>query len=208
MAQHPKQASAAVDVPSGGAIDAAAIAEQMATIIAELAKLGRIEAGHIIVFGTSTSEVIGRRIGTSGTSEAAAAIYAGVERARAAIGFYPAFQCCEHLNRALVVERELLSRYPQLEPVSVIPVPKAGGAMATYAYRHLREPVVVETIAAHAGVDIGGTLIGMHLRRVAVPARPSVRFIGQAHVSMAYTRPKLIGGARAVYTEEDAGKCV
>lgn len=189
------------------ALDAATISSQVAAIIGELAQLGGLAPGHILVLGTSTSEVIGRRIGTSGTLEAAAAIFAGVAKAREAIGFYPAFQCCEHLNRALVVERELLARYPGLEEVAAIPVPKAGGSMAAYAYRHLREPALVETIAAHAGVDIGGTLIGMHLRRVAVPARPSVRTIGQAPVSMAYTRPKLIGGARAVYTEEAAGNC-
>ncbi len=105
----------------------------------------------------------------------------------------------------LVVERELLRAYPVLEPVSVIPVPKAGGSMAAYAYKHMEKPVVVEMIQAHAGLDIGDTLIGMHLRRVAVPVRPSIRTIGEAHITMAYTRPKLIGGERAVYRPEQAG---
>jgi uncharacterized protein (TIGR01440 family) len=110
------------------------------------------------------------------------------------------------LNRALVVERELLGSYPLLEEVSVVPVRKAGGSMAAYAYRHMKDACVVETISAHAGLDIGDTLIGMHLRRVAVPARPSIRSIGHAHVNMAFTRPKLIGGERAVYSSEKAGE--
>lgn len=182
----------------------AEIADRVEAIVSELAALGSLEAGQIIVFGTSTSEVLGQRIGTAGTEEVAKHIFEGIARVRGKVGFYPAFQCCEHLNRALVVEKELLSRYPSLEPVSVIPVPRAGGSMAAYAYRTWKNPVVVETIQAHAGVDIGGTLIGMHLRRVAIPVRPSVRTVGQAHVQAAYTRPKLIGGARAVYTLEQA----
>lgn len=176
------------------------------TVLSELVEAGRVEAGQIVVIGTSTSEVLGRHIGTSGTIEVAERLYRGIMRVSAKTGFYLAFQCCEHLNRALVIERELLARYPALEPVSVIPVPKAGGSMAAYAYRHFQQPVVVEEIAAHAGIDIGGTLIGMHLRRVAVPLRPSIRFIGHAPVQMAYTRPKLIGGVRAVYSEEAANE--
>jgi uncharacterized protein (TIGR01440 family) len=110
----------------------------------------------------------------------------------------------------LVAERELLDRYPELEPVSVIPVPKAGGSMAACAYRQFADPVVVEAVRAHAGIDIGATLIGMHLRPVAVPVRPSLRTIGAAPVTMAYSRPKLIGGPRAVYNEQaarEAGGC-
>ncbi|WP_407083094.1 TIGR01440 family protein [Paenibacillus aurantius] len=186
------------------------LSQRVETALTELVQAGKVEEGQIVVIGTSTSEVIGRHIGTAGSEEAAAAIFEGVQRVRGRIGFFPAFQCCEHLNRALVVEKELLSRYPLLEPVSVIPVPRAGGSMAAYAFRKLKQPVVVETIRAHAGIDIGGTLIGMHLIPVAVPLRSSVRMIGEAPVSMAYTRPKLIGGARAVYVVEtvtDAGTC-
>lgn len=171
-------------------------------VLRELVQAGGIRPGNIVVIGTSTSEVIGQRIGTSGTEAVAEQIFQAVDKVRQEAGFYPAFQCCEHLNRALVVEREMLLSYPRLEEVSVVPVRKAGGSMAAYAYRHLRDACVVETIEAHAGLDIGDTLIGMHLRRVAVPARPSVRSIGHAHVNMAYTRPKLIGGARAVYELE------
>jgi uncharacterized protein (TIGR01440 family) len=177
------------------------MADQMETVLTELVEAGSIEAGQIIVFGTSTSEVMGSHIGTSGSLQAARQLYLGIERVRQRIGFYPAFQCCEHLNRALLVEKEVLLYHPELEQVTAIPVPKAGGAMASYVHSQLKQPVLVETIQAHGGVDIGGTLIGMHLRRVAVPFRPSIRVIGHAPVQAAYTRPKSIGGIRAVYTE-------
>ncbi|QGQ93468.1 TIGR01440 family protein [Paenibacillus psychroresistens] len=176
------------------------MADQMETVLTELIEAGSIEAGQIIVFGTSTSEVMGSHIGTSGSLQVAGQLYLGIERVRQKIGFYPAFQCCEHLNRALLLEKECLLQYPGLEQVSAIPVPKAGGAMASYVHSQLQQPVLVETIQAHGGIDIGGTLIGMHLRRVAVPFRSSIRVIGHASVQAAYTRPKLIGGIRAVYT--------
>ncbi|MFD2615491.1 TIGR01440 family protein [Paenibacillus gansuensis] len=175
------------------------VADEVEQLFLELAKAGSLRPGQIVVLGTSTSEVLGKHIGTSGTTEAAAEIFAGMMRAREAVGFRPAIQCCEHLNRALVVERELLDSVPGLDEVAAVPVPKAGGSMAAYAYRHLKDACLVESIAAHAGIDIGDTLIGMHLRRVAVPVRPGIRQIGHAHVTMAVTRPKLIGGARAVY---------
>ncbi|NEN84409.1 TIGR01440 family protein [Paenibacillus elgii] len=179
----------------------ASVRTQVETIVRELVQAGKIEPGRLIVIGTSTSEVLGRHIGTGGSEVVAREIYEAVEAVRAEAGFFPVYQCCEHLNRALVMEREAMRRYG-LEQVSVIPVPKAGGSMASYAYRKLADAVVVETVTAHAGIDIGGTLIGMHLKRVAVPVRPSIRQIGEAPVLMAVTRPKLIGGARAVYTAE------
>jgi uncharacterized protein (TIGR01440 family) len=181
-----------------GVIEAAKLADQVEIIVGELAAAGNVREGQIIVFGVSTSEVIGQHIGTSGTEETARGILEGIRRVQAKTPFLAAFQCCEHLNRAIVVERQTAERYG-LEPVSVIPVPKAGGSMAAFAYRLANDPVVVESISAHAGIDIGDTLIGMHLRRVAVPFRPSLRRIGEAHVNAAFTRPKLIGGARAVY---------
>lgn len=186
------------------------ITEDVELILGELLQAGRIQDGQLIVIGTSTSEVVGKKIGTAGAAKAAELIFAGVERARTRVRFFPVFQCCEHLNRALVVEKEALTLYPGLEAVGVVPVPGAGGSMASFAYRKFKEPVVVETIQAHAGIDIGETLIGMHLRRVAVPLRPSIRTIGQARVVMATTRPKLIGGPRAVYTLEqpnDSSAC-
>jgi uncharacterized protein (TIGR01440 family) len=182
------------------------IGEAAETVLRELVQAGKLGPGHIVVIGASTSEVLGERIGTSGSAQVAEAIFRAVDKVRKEAGFSPAFQCCEHLNRALVVERQLLGRYPELEEVSVIPVRKAGGSMAAYAFRHLQDACVVESVKAHAGIDIGDTLIGMHLRPVAVPVRPSVRTIGQAHVTMAVTRPKLIGGARAVYTAEQAAE--
>lgn len=184
--------------------DLSRIGTDVECILRELIEVGKVTRGQIIVIGTSTSEVIGQHIGTSGTEQIAEMIFRAVQAVRREVGFYPAFQCCEHLNRALVVERDMLVQYPLLEEVSVVPVRKAGGSMAAYAYRHLSDGCVVETISAHAGIDIGDTLIGMHLRRVAVPARPSIRSIGHAHVAMAYTRPKLIGGARAVYSMDKA----
>lgn len=179
----------------------ATISEDVRQVLTELIQTAGIQSGQLLVIGTSTSEVIGEKIGTAGASEVAERIFQGVEAARSEVQFYPVFQCCEHLNRALVLEREALSLYPGLEEVSVVPVPRAGGSMAAWAYSHWSNPVVVETMQAHAGLDIGETMIGMHLRRVAVPLRPSIRWIGQARVAMAYSRPKLIGGARAQYNQ-------
>jgi uncharacterized protein (TIGR01440 family) len=183
------------------------VGEAVEANLRELIQVGGLKAGQVLVIGTSTSEVLGHRIGTSGTIHAAAPIYQAASKVAGEFGLFLAFQCCEHLNRALVVEEELLSGY-NLEQVGAIPVPTAGGSMAAYAYRHFKQPVLVESIQAHAGMDIGDTLIGMHLRRVAVPLRPPVRTIGHAHVSMAYTRPKLIGGTRAVYTQQAADEQV
>lgn len=177
------------------------IAVQTEKLVRELAADGKLRAGQLVVIGVSTSEVLGRHIGTAGTLDAARQIYAGVAAAQADLGFYPVFQCCEHLNRALVLSKEAAERYG-LEEVAVVPVPGAGGSMAAYAYRSLPDAVVVEAVQAHAGIDIGDTFIGMHLRRVAVPVRPSIKQLGEAHVTMAWTRPKLIGGARAVYSLE------
>lgn len=176
--------------------------EDVFRIALETAEAGALSPGKLLVAGVSTSEVLGSRIGTSGATDVAIALFEGLQRFRRETGIYVAYQCCEHLNRALVVEREAAERY-DLEPVAVVPAPKAGGAMASYVYRHMTEAVMVEEIAAHAGIDVGETLIGMHLRRVAVPFRPSVRRIGEARVNAAYTRPKLIGGARAIYVLED-----
>lgn len=185
------------------------VAEDTERCVRELAAAGKLKAGQLLVVGTSTSEVIGRRIGTSGATdaarEAARAIFAGIEAVRRDIGFHPLFQCCEHLNRALVTTREAAERYGLTE-VSAVPVPGAGGTMAAFAYRNLPDACLVESVQAHAGLDIGDTLIGMHLRPVAVPVRPSVRTIGEAHVTMAFARPKLIGGERAVYALEPDGQ--
>lgn len=181
--------------------DLAMIAKQTETIVRETAEAAKLTAGRLLVIGVSTSEVIGQRIGTSGALEIAEAIFTGVEKVRQETGFWTAYQCCEHLNRALVMERSAAEALG-LEEVTAVPVPNAGGSMAALAYRKLAEPCLVETVEAHAGIDIGETLIGMHLRRVAVPFRPSLRQVGEARVAAAYTRPKLIGGERAVYRLE------
>jgi uncharacterized protein (TIGR01440 family) len=179
-------------------IQSPSIADQVETVLRELVQAGNIAAGQIIVIGTSTSEVVGHRIGTSGAHDVAEQIYEGVERVRKEIDFHTAYQCCEHLNRALVVDRHILLDYA-LEVVAAVPAAKAGGSMAAFAYHSKPNRCLVESIQAHAGIDIGDTLIGMHLRPVAVPVRPTIRRIGEANVNMAYTRPKYIGGARAVY---------
>lgn len=155
----------------------------------------------LMVIGCSTSEVAGKKIGTSGSLEIASMIFEELIAFHKETGVELAFQCCEHLNRALVVERRVMERYG-FEEVTVIPVRDAGGAMATVAYRKMDEPVVVERIQADYGIDIGDTLIGMHLKPVVVPVRVSLKHIGAAHVTLAKRRPKLIGGERAVYRQD------
>ena len=179
------------------------IAEQVKTVAGELSVRAQLNAKRIVVIGVSTSEVIGQAIGTTGSDEVAEAIFDGLQDAQHTFGFQLAFQCCEHLNRALVVRREIVERFG-LSEVTAIPVRKAGGAMAAYAFRTWSDAVLVENISAHAGIDIGDTLIGMHLKSVVVPFRPSVRCVGNAHLNAAFTRPKLIGGSRAVYSWEAA----
>ncbi|WP_150270606.1 TIGR01440 family protein [Paenibacillus tepidiphilus] len=176
-----------------------------AAAIRELADAGKLGPGSVLVVGVSTSEVAGARIGTAGALEVAEQLLQGVRQVAKERGFHPVYQCCEHLNRSLVMERSLLQALG-LREVSAVPIPGAGGSMAAAAYRSMADPVLAETVEAHAGIDIGETLIGMHLRRVAVPFRPSVRYIGSARVNAAWSRPPLIGGERAVYrTPETSG---
>ncbi len=153
---------------------------------------------QLFVIGCSTSEVIGEKIGTHGAGDVAEALFTAFTTFQQETNVQLAFQCCEHLNRALVVERATAEKYG-FEQVTVVPKPFAGGQMATYAYEHLQDPVMVEFIRADAGIDIGDTFIGMHLKHVAVPLRARRNQIGQAHVTLAKTRPKLIGGVRACY---------
>ncbi|UFJ40186.1 TIGR01440 family protein [Brevibacillus humidisoli] len=179
-------------------MDLSLVEQQALTVVSDVQRMADLRSGQILVIGCSTSEVLGEHIGKAGSQEVAAALYRAFSQVQQAYGFALAFQCCEHLNRALVMERTTMDAYG-LEEVSVVPVPSAGGSMAAYAYGQMQSPVVVEHLRADAGIDIGDTLIGMHLRHVAVPIRPTVRQIGQAHVTAARTRPKLIGGSRAVY---------
>ncbi|WP_078378611.1 TIGR01440 family protein [Sutcliffiella halmapala] len=172
--------------------------EQLVQALQDLQDQASLTKGQLLVIGCSTSEVIGEKIGTAGTEGVAETMYSVLADFRARTGVELAFQCCEHLNRALVVERETAEQRG-LEQVTVIPVRHAGGAMASYVYHRMNQAVMVEHIRADAGIDIGDTLIGMHIKHVAVPVRSKVKTIGGAHITMAKTRPKLIGGARAVY---------
>lgn len=170
----------------------------------ELLGIANVQKGGIMVVGCSSSEVCGGVIGHASSPETADALYAGISRAAKEYGVYIAAQCCEHLNRAVVIEREAV-KLPLacgvLSPVNVVPQPKAGGSFASAAYRNAEDPVVLEHIKADCGIDIGLTLIGMHLKEVAVPVRLSVEKIGAAHITAARTRAKFIGGGRAVYDE-------
>lgn len=178
--------------------------QQARKAIEEFLELFPMPEGSLFVLGGSTSEVLGAKVGTRPSLEAAEAILEGLLPPPMARGVFVAVQGCEHLNRALVVEREALRAYG-LEEVTVFPHPKAGGALATAAFLRFRDPVMVESLKAqaHGGMDIGGVLIGMHLRPVAVPLRLSVRKLGEAVLLAAKTRPRLVGGARAVYTREE-----
>lgn len=164
----------------------------------ELLETAKLQAGDILVVGCSSSEVAGSRIGTASAEDVGKAVFDGIYHTAARRGVFVAAQCCEHLNRALIVERDAVRGQ---DIVNVIPRPKAGGAFATAAYAAFANPVAVEEIKADAGMDIGGTLIGMHLKRVAVPVRLSVDHVGEAILLCARTRPKCIGGERAVYDE-------
>lgn len=172
--------------------------EEMRSIMRGCQEQLKFAPGSVLVVGCSTSEVAGAKIGTSGTLEVAAMIYEELKRYGDNEHIHLAFQCCEHLNRALVLERSVALR-KAWEEVSVIPARNAGGAMATYAFSQLSDPVVVEWIKADAGIDIGDTFIGMHIKHVAVPIRIEQKVLGDAHITIAVARPKLIGGARAIY---------
>ena len=174
------------------------VKEEAANAARQLAEVARLHTGQIVVVGCSTSEVVGHNVGSWSTPEVANAIFEGLNSVFAPMGVYIAAQCCEHLNRALIVEHEAV---PNGEIVNVMPQPKAGSSFATAAYHSFRHPVALEEIKADAGLDIGGTLIGMHLKKVAVPVRLQQNHIGQAIVLAARVRPKFIGGERAIYDE-------
>ena len=174
------------------------IYEQTRTAISELCDKAKLKAGNIVVVGCSTSEVIGSKIGTNSSPEVAAEIFSALHDYTQSKGLHLAIQCCEHLNRAIITERCVV---PFAEPVNVVPQPKAGGSLATKAYAVFSDPVAVEEMKADAGLDIGLTLIGMHLKKVAVPVRLENNRIGEAVVVAARTRPKFVGGARAVYDQ-------
>lgn len=168
--------------------------------VSELLDAAKLRKGDIFVVGCSSSEIVGERIGKGSSVDAAKAVFDGIYPLLREKGIYLAAQCCEHLNRAVIIEAEAAEKYGY-EPVNVIPQPKAGGSFATVTYSSMEHPTAVEHIKAAAGIDIGGTLIGMHLKDVAVPVRLSINKIGEAIILCARTRPKFIGGSRAVYEE-------
>ena len=157
----------------------------------ELIEKAKLKKGQIVVVGCSTSEICGSRIGSDSRPEVAETVFQSIDSTLRQAGIYLAAQCCEHLNRAIIVERDAV---PGADIVNVVPRPDAGGSFATACYRAFAHPVALEEIRADAGIDIGGTLIGMHLKKVAVPLHPTQKQIGQATVVCARVRPKFIGG--------------
>ena len=174
------------------------IREQAARAAEEVCAAAKLRVGDLFVVGCSSSEVCGEKIGTHSSVEVAEAVFEGIYSVIEKHGLFLAAQCCEHLNRALILERAAAGN---ADIVNVVPQPKAGGSFATAAYHAFSDPVALEHIRADAGLDIGGTLIGMHLKEVAVPLRLGIDHIGSAILLAARTRPKFIGGSRAIYDD-------
>lgn len=174
------------------------IAAQARTAVNELIEIAKLSEGDLFVIGCSSSEIGGHKIGSDSSVEIGQTVFNAVHSVLKEKGIYLAAQCCEHLNRAIILEKEAARKYG-LTIVNAVPQPKAGGSFATAAYNGFEHPAAVEEISAQAGIDIGGTLIGMHLAKVAVPVRLSIRKIGEASILCARTRPKFIGGERAHY---------
>lgn len=174
------------------------IKAQCETATKELVELAKLKKGDIMIVGCSTSEVVGSKIGTNSDFDTAEIIFDAIYGVLKEREIFLAVQCCEHLNRAIVTERAAL---PFSERVNAVPQKKAGGSLATVAYQNFEEPILVEEIKADAGMDIGDTFIGMHLKKVAVPVRLSIKEIGSAHLTCARVRPKFVGGSRAVYDQ-------
>ena len=179
------------------------IKEQAKKAISELIEKSEVSKGDLIVVGCSTSEIIGEKIGSNSSFETAKIVFDAIYEEILKNNLFLAAQCCEHLNRALIIEKEvaLKNNWPI---VCAVPKPKAGGSFATCAYEAFNAPVTVEKIEAKAGLDIGQTLIGMHLSSVAVPLRISIKKIGNAIITCAKTRPKYIGGPRTHYQKDEA----
>jgi len=176
------------------------VGQQLDACVRYLAEKGHLRTGAVVVLGGSTSEVAGGSIGKNSVPKLGQSLAAAMMDICAKLGLRPVFQCCEHLNRALVMERQTLEDLRLLQ-VSVRPIPKAGGSIAAAAYNLFSFPAIAASIQADAAIDVGNTLVGMHIRPVAVPLRMEHAYVGDASVVMAYSRPPLIGGARAQYTE-------
>lgn len=174
------------------------VKKQLKKVAEELIEKAKLQSGDIVVIGCSSSEILGDNMGTNSSPELGEQVFVTLNEVFKNKGVFVAAQCCEHLNRAIIIERKAAK---EKEQVNVVPAPKAGGSFATAAYKHFENPVAVESIKADAGLDIGGVLIGMHLKNVAVPVKLSEKNIGNAILLAARTRPKFIGGSRAVYDE-------
>lgn len=179
------------------------IREQSAKAAEQVCEAAKLKIGDLFVVGCSSSEILGEKIGTHSSVEVAEAVFEGIHSVLHEHGVELAAQCCEHLNRALIVERAVAEQFG-LEEVNVVPQPKAGGSFGTTAYKRFDDPVAVESLkqSASAGMDIGGTLIGMHIKPVVVPLRIETKKIGEADLLCARRRPKFVGGSRAVYNEK------
>ena len=175
------------------------VKKQLKKVAEELIEKAKLQSGDIVVIGCSSSEILGDNMGTNSSPELGEQVFVTLNEVFKIKGVFVAAQCCEHLNRAIIIEREAAK---EKEQVNVVPAPKAGGSFATAAYKYFENPVAVESIKADAGLDIGGVLIGMHLKNVAVPVKLSEKSIGNAILLAARTRPKFIGGVRANYNEE------
>lgn len=175
------------------------VKKQLKKVAEELIEKAKLQSGDIVVIGCSSSEILGDNMGTNSSPELGEQVFVTLNEVFKGKGVFVAAQCCEHLNRAIIIEREAAKGKEQ---VNVVPAPKAGGSFATAAYKHFKNPVAVENIKADAGLDIGGVLIGMHLKNVAVPVKLSEKSVGNAILLAARTRPKFIGGVRANYNEE------
>ena len=180
-------------------LDILVIKEAVYKTAVELCEKAKLKSGQSVIVGCSTSEVAGKAIGTDSSSEIGTVIFSELNNVFSGHGVNLAAQCCEHLNRAIIVERKAAAGFVV---VNAVPTLKAGGAFATAAYECFSDPVVLETFQADAGIDIGGTLIGMHLKRVAVPIRLKIKLIGKAAVIAARTRPPLTGGERTTYDKD------
>ena len=176
------------------------IRKQAEQAVEEIVEQAGLKEGSIFVVGCSSSTVCGKSFGSASSMEIAQAVFDGIYPVLKSRGIYLAAQCCEHLNRAIITEKAAALQQGR-DVVNVVPQPKAGGSFATITYRTLEHPAAVEHIRADAGIDIGGVLIGMHLKEVAVPLTLTVKQIGEAHVTSARTRAKFIGGERAHYDD-------
>ena len=183
-------------------LDLASLEEESYLLCKEFIEKAKLKKGQLFVVGCSTSEVLGEKIGTASSYSTAEALFRGISRAAKEAELYLCTQCCEHLNRAIITEREAALAHGLMPyRVNVIPKEKAGGSFSTVAYESFIEPVALEKLRADGGIDIGDTFIGMHLKEVVVPLRLSKKTLGSAHITAARVRPKFVGGSRAVYDE-------